>query len=69
MISLVCSAIRPGGPGFVARIETLLSDMAAQPGVRIPGDRRHANRRRSEAEGVSVDAGLMARLRELGGGA
>ena len=60
-------AIRPGSPGFAARIETLLSDMAAQPGVRIPGERRHANRRRNEAEGVTVDADLMSQLHELRG--
>lgn len=60
-------AIRPGCTGFVTRIETLLSDMAAQPGVRIPGDRRHANWRRNEAEGVTVDDELMAKLQEIGG--
>lgn len=60
-------AIRPGSPDFAARIETLLSDMAAQPGVRVPGDRRHANRRRTEVEGVAVDDELMAHLREIGG--
>ncbi len=41
--------------------------MAAQPGVRIPGDRRHANRQRIEAEGVIVDAELLDRLRGLAG--
>jgi len=60
-------AIRSANPSFAAGIETLLSDMAAQPGVRIPGDRRHANRRRNEAEGVTIDADLMSRLREFGG--
>jgi LDH2 family malate/lactate/ureidoglycolate dehydrogenase len=44
-------AIYPGGAGFAERIEGLLSDMAAEPGVRIPGDRRHDNRRRAEVEG------------------
>jgi len=60
-------AIWPGNPNFAAGIEALLSDMAAQPGVRIPGDRRHANRRRNEAEGVTIDADLMSRLRAFGG--
>jgi (2R)-3-sulfolactate dehydrogenase (NADP+) len=60
-------AIRPANPSFAAGIETLLSDMAAQPGVRIPGERRHANRRRNEAEGVTVDADLMSQLHEIGG--
>lgn len=59
-------AIAPGSAGFAGRIEGLLADMAAEPGVRIPGDRRHANRRRIEAEGVAVDAALMGQLRALG---
>lgn len=59
-------AIAPGSAGFAGRIEGLLADMAAEPGVRIPGDRRHANRRRIAAEGVAVDAVLMGQLRALG---
>lgn len=60
-------AIRPGSAGFAARIEALLADMTAQPGVRVPGDRRHANRSRIAAEGVRVDDALMAQLRALAG--
>lgn len=59
-------AIRPSDDGFVSRIEGLLADMATEPGVRIPGDRRHANRLRIEAEGVFVDAPLLDQLRALG---
>ena len=59
-------AIQPGAAAFAERIEGLLSDMAAEPGVRVPGDRRHANRRRIEAEGVEVDAALLDQLRALG---
>jgi (2R)-3-sulfolactate dehydrogenase (NADP+) len=59
-------AIKPGA-GFADRIEGLLSDMAAEPGVRIPGDRRHANRQRIESEGVAIDAVLQDQLRRLGG--
>lgn len=59
-------AIDPGQPGLAARIEGLLADMATQPGVRIPGDRRHANRARARAEGVEVDDALLAQLRPLG---
>lgn len=60
-------AIDPGRTDFARRIEGLLSDMTAEPGVRIPGDRRAANRRRAEAEGVVVDDDLLAKLRALGG--
>jgi (2R)-3-sulfolactate dehydrogenase (NADP+) len=59
-------AIRPGQAGFAERIEGLLADMAAQPGVRIPGDRRHANRKMIVREGVAVDDALLAQLREIG---
>jgi (2R)-3-sulfolactate dehydrogenase (NADP+) len=60
-------AFRPGDSSFVQRIDGLLADMAAEPGVRIPGERRHANRRRIEAEGVSIDEALESQLRSLGG--
>jgi len=60
-------AIQPGSAGFALRIESLLADMVAEPGVRIPGDRRHANRRRISAEGVVVDDRLLGQLLGLGG--
>ena len=59
--------INPGEAGFADRIEGLLADMAAEPGVRIPGDRRHANRQRIESEGLAIDAALQDQLRRLGG--
>ena len=59
-------AIHPGQGDLAGRIEALLSDMAAQPGVRIPGDRRHANRLRIEREGVVLEEALLAQLRRLG---
>jgi (2R)-3-sulfolactate dehydrogenase (NADP+) len=62
-------AIQPdafGTADLAARIDGLAADMAAQPGVRVPGDRRHANRQRFTAEGVPVDAELIARLHALG---
>lgn len=58
-------AAHPGQSGFAGRIEGLLSAMASQPGVRIPGDRRHAARQRAEVEGVVVDDALMDRLQAL----
>lgn len=59
-------AIKPGEAGFADRIEGLIADMVAEPGVRIPGDRRHANRRRIESDGVAIDEALQDQLRRLG---
>lgn len=59
-------AIQPGDTGFASRLEGLLADMQDEPDVRIPGDRRHANRRKAQAHGVTVDAGLMDQLQKLG---
>ena len=50
------------GPGFVERIETDLAALLAQPGVRLPGDRRVAMRRRTGAEGVEVPDDLYELL-------
>lgn len=54
-------------PDLVGRLETLLTAMCAEPGVRAPGERRHTNRRRIEVEGVVVDEGLRADLERLSG--
>lgn len=50
------------GPSFLERIEHELTTLAAEPGVRLPGDRRLAARRQAEASGVEVPADLMAVL-------
>jgi (2R)-3-sulfolactate dehydrogenase (NADP+) len=49
-------AIDPGAlaPGFVSRIETMLTAMLAQDGVRLPGARRHAKRIITEKDGVTL---------------
>jgi (2R)-3-sulfolactate dehydrogenase (NADP+) len=49
-------------PGFLDRIEDVLSAMLAQDGVRLPGDRRLAARELAEREGVEVDDDLLARI-------
>lgn len=61
-------AIRPdsmGNSGFVDQIEHLLAAMTEEPGIRIPGDRRHANRHRLAREGVVVDDALVKILQEI----
>ena len=60
-------AIDPGQAGFAARLEGLLNEMANQPGVRIPGDRRHSHRQQAEVAGVAVDDALMGRLQAFAG--
>ena len=45
--------------------ETLFGHMLAQPGVRLPGDRRYANRARALEKGVTVPAPLHDQIVEL----
>jgi len=53
------------GDAFDERLTTLLDAILAQPGCRLPGDRRVASRARSACDGVLLDAALLAELREL----
>jgi (2R)-3-sulfolactate dehydrogenase (NADP+) len=50
------------GPAFVERIEIDLTALAAEPGVRLPGQRRIDHRSQAERDGVDVPADLMATL-------
>ena len=52
---------------FLERVETLVGAMLADPDVRLPGDRRRANRSRIAAEGIDVAADLAAKIRALAG--
>ncbi len=59
-------AIDPGalaGDAFAERLETLLTAMLAQPGVRLPGTRRLDNRRKAAT--IAVDAKLLAEIEAL----
>lgn len=59
-------AIAPDGfgdPGFAERLEGLLAAMTADPGVRLSGQRRLARRAQARAEGLDLDAAMLARLR------
>ncbi len=61
-------AIAPGGfaPGgdsaYSERLETMLSALADEPGVRLPGARRHEARLMAETNGVEVPAELIEKL-------
>lgn len=51
------------GDGFHMAIMRLTDAITDQPGTRLPGARRAANRQRIESEGVQVDAALMDRIK------
>ena len=64
-VGQVVLAIDPAatmGDGFVDRIERELQALSAEPGARLPGDRRLANRRAAARDGVRVPDDLMAVL-------
>lgn len=50
------------GDGFIDRLEVEFVALAAEEGVRLPGDRRLADRAHAEEHGVQVPADLMAVL-------
>ena len=64
-VGQVIIAIDPGatmGPSFVDRLEHEFAALAAEPGVRLPGDRRHADRSAAEVRGIEVPDDLMTVL-------
>jgi len=52
-----------GSSSFFDRIEVLLAEMQRDDGVRLPGARREALRRRAEAEGLEVADTMLAAWR------
>lgn len=48
--------------GYLKHAETLFSAMLAQPGVRLPGERRH-EQARQKSDALSLPASLLAQLR------
>ncbi len=66
-------AIRPGAVAadtdvVAARVAAITGRMLAEPGVRLPGDRRLALRARNRAEGIVYPTALLAQLRTLAAG-
>jgi (2R)-3-sulfolactate dehydrogenase (NADP+) len=53
-----------GSDAYLDRVEVLVAEMLKDEGVRLPGARREALRRRAEAEGVEVAEAVLASLRE-----
>ena len=64
---LALDPARFGAPDAVERGERLFARLLAMEGVRLPGDRRFAARRRTPAEGVEIPSALHARILELAG--
>jgi (2R)-3-sulfolactate dehydrogenase (NADP+) len=51
-----------GRDGYLDRIEVLIAEMLKDEGVRLPGARREALRRKAEAEGIEVAEAVLASL-------
>lgn len=54
-----------GGDVYFERIETLITAMLADEGVRLPGERRHEAVADARVNGIEVPAALLKQLREL----
>jgi (2R)-3-sulfolactate dehydrogenase (NADP+) len=52
---------------FLERVETLVAAMAMDKEVRLPGDRRRANREKALREGIAVAPDLLGKIRALAG--
>ncbi len=52
-----------GGEAMAGRLEELVSAVEAQPGARLPGDKRHEARRKAERDGVDVPEDLVVKLK------
>ena len=52
-----------GSDSYLDRIDVLVAEMQADEGVRLPGARREALRRRAENEGIEVPDALVEKWR------
>ena len=57
-----------GGDRYLDHAEELFAEMYAQDGVRLPGDRRLAARKRTPDEGVQIPKALYDTILELAAG-
>jgi (2R)-3-sulfolactate dehydrogenase (NADP+) len=57
-----------GADVLADRVAALVRAVEAEGEARLPGSRRLALREKARRDGVSVDAGLLAQVRALGGG-
>jgi (2R)-3-sulfolactate dehydrogenase (NADP+) len=54
-----------GTETYNERIETLIGFMLAEPGVRLPGARRHAAQAEAETNGIGIPDELLKKIEEL----
>ena len=54
-----------GSDSYLDRIEVLVAEMLKDEGVRLPGARREALRRKAEAEGIEVADAVLGSLRAV----
>jgi (2R)-3-sulfolactate dehydrogenase (NADP+) len=59
---LVIDPSRFAGPAFLSRVGDLTAAIAAQPGARLPGDRRLAARAQAQERGITIPDSLHADL-------
>ena len=60
---VVDPAALAGASHYLDRVEVLIAEMFKDDGVRLPGARREALRRKAESEGIDVADALLATLR------
>lgn len=51
--------------GVAAGMKGLVAAIEGDRGARVPGQRKHANRRRAQRDGVTIDAAMIDTLRRL----
>jgi len=68
-IAISPATFSPAGfEGYAQRLETMLTALASEPGVRLPGVRRHDSRRQAEEQGVVVPQELIDKLEAFAAG-
>jgi (2R)-3-sulfolactate dehydrogenase (NADP+) len=68
-IAIAPGNITPGGDSaYDTRVETMLAALAAEPGVRLPGSRRHEFRASADESGVLVPLSLIEKLEAFAAG-
>jgi (2R)-3-sulfolactate dehydrogenase (NADP+) len=60
---IALSPLPLGGEQLEVRLEELATAVAAQPGARLPGDKRHAHRVTAAREGIEVPEELIEKLK------
>lgn len=68
-IAIAPTTFSPTGfDGYGERLETMLTVLASEPGVRLPGKRRHEAKQNAELNGVEVPQALIDKLEGFAGG-